>query len=40
MTVSNAIEKIKNRISPEDRTAFVSAFVLGLLIPIPAMMMI
>ena len=39
MTVSNAIEKIKNRISPEDRTAFISAFICGLLIHIPVMLM-
>ena len=39
MTVSKAIEKLKNRISAEDRTAFISAFICGLMIHLPAMLM-
>jgi hypothetical protein len=39
MTVSKAIEKIKTGITAEDRTAFIAAFVSGLLIHIPAMLM-
>ena len=37
MTVSTALEKINSRLSKTDRTAFISAFVCGLLIHIPAM---
>ena len=39
MTVSRALENLKNRISSEDRTAFIAAFVCGLLVHIPAMLM-
>ena len=37
MTVSTALEKINSRLSKTDKTAFISAFVCGLLIHIPAM---
>lgn len=39
MTVSNAIEKVKTKITAQDRTAFLSAFICALLIHIPAMLM-
>lgn len=37
MTVSNALTKLNSKITGEDRAAFVSAFVCGLLVHIPAM---
>ncbi|MCR5619211.1 MAG: glucosyltransferase domain-containing protein [Lachnospiraceae bacterium] len=38
MTVNDALEKINKRITKEDRTAFVSAFLGGLLIHMPVML--
>ena len=38
MTVSSALEKINSKITKEDRTAFISAFVCGLLIHMPVML--
>ena len=39
MTVNDALTKLDKRISKGDRTAFISAFLIGLLVHMPAMLM-